>query len=37
VPKLLEGVHVRDGAITLRLPPLSFTVVATDGYSLDRR
>jgi alpha-L-arabinofuranosidase len=33
VPKQLESVPVRDGQITLRLPPLSFTVVATDRYS----
>jgi alpha-N-arabinofuranosidase len=33
IPKQLDGVPVRDGRITLRLPPLSFTVVATGGYS----
>jgi len=33
VPKQLESVPVRDGGITLRLPPLSFTVVTTAGYS----
>jgi alpha-L-arabinofuranosidase len=32
VPKQLDSVAVRDGRITLRLPPLSFTVVATEGY-----
>jgi alpha-N-arabinofuranosidase len=32
VPKQLEGTPVRDGRITLRLPPLSFTVVTTAGY-----
>ena len=31
-PKRLEGAPVRDGRITLRLPPLSFTVVTTGGY-----
>ncbi|HJZ49979.1 MAG TPA: alpha-N-arabinofuranosidase [Roseiflexaceae bacterium] len=36
VPKTLDGMPVRDGRITLRLPPLSFTVVTTAGYSLDR-
>jgi alpha-N-arabinofuranosidase len=33
VPKTLDGMPVRDGRITLRLPPLSFTVVTTAGYS----
>ncbi|HET9221514.1 MAG TPA: alpha-N-arabinofuranosidase [Roseiflexaceae bacterium] len=37
VPKQLEGAPVRDGRITLRLPPLSFTVVATDGYGSGRQ
>ena len=32
VPKQLEGMAVRDRQITLRLPPLSFTVVPTTGY-----
>jgi alpha-N-arabinofuranosidase len=36
VPKTLESVPVEDRHVTLRLPPLSFTVVTTDGYSLDR-
>jgi alpha-N-arabinofuranosidase len=36
VPKQLAGVPVRDGEITLRLPPLSFTVVTTAGYRLDQ-
>ncbi len=36
VPKTLDGMPVRDGRITLSLPPLSFTVVPTAGYSLDR-
>jgi alpha-N-arabinofuranosidase len=36
VPQRLEGGPLRDGRITLRLPPLSFTVVTTEGYSLDR-
>jgi alpha-N-arabinofuranosidase len=36
VPKQVDGVPVRDGRITLRLPPLSFTVVTAAGYSLDR-
>ena len=31
-PKRLDGVQVRDGRITLQLPPLSFTVVPTSGY-----
>jgi alpha-N-arabinofuranosidase len=33
VPRKIDGVPVRDGRITLRLPPLSFTVVRTAGYS----
>jgi alpha-N-arabinofuranosidase len=33
VPQKLEGMPVQDGRITLRLPPLSFTVVTTDKYS----
>jgi alpha-L-arabinofuranosidase len=33
VPRRLEGAAVRDGRLTLRLPPLSFTVVTTSGYS----
>jgi alpha-N-arabinofuranosidase len=36
VPKRLDGGPVRDGRMTLRLPPLSFTVVATGGYSAER-
>jgi len=36
VPRRLEGGPLRDGRINLRLPPLSFTVVTTEGYSLDR-
>ena len=36
VPKQLDGLPVRDGRITLRLPPLSFTVVTTAEYNLDR-
>jgi alpha-L-arabinofuranosidase len=36
VPQRLEGGSLRDGRITLRLPPLSFTAVTTEGYSLDR-
>ncbi len=32
VPTRLDGGPVRDGRISLRLPPLSFTVVATAGY-----
>jgi alpha-N-arabinofuranosidase len=36
VPKKLDGGPVRDGRLTLRLPPLSFTVVATSGYRHDR-
>jgi alpha-N-arabinofuranosidase len=32
VPKTLESVPVDDGRVTLRLPPLSFTVVTTKGY-----
>jgi alpha-N-arabinofuranosidase len=35
-PKQLDGLRVEEGRITLRLPPLSFTVLTTDGYSLDR-
>jgi alpha-N-arabinofuranosidase len=35
-PKQLDGLRVEDRRITLRLPPLSFTVVTTAGYSLDR-
>jgi alpha-L-arabinofuranosidase len=31
--KQLDGLRVEDGRITLRLPPLSFTVVTTAGYS----
>jgi alpha-L-arabinofuranosidase len=34
--KQLDGLRVEDRRITLRLPPLSFTVVTTAGYSLDR-
>ena len=36
VPKSLDGMSVDDRRITLRLPPLSFTVVTTEQYSLDR-
>jgi alpha-L-arabinofuranosidase len=36
VPQRLGGAPVRDGRIALRLPPLSFTVVTTAGYSADR-
>jgi len=32
-PKQLDGLRIDDGRITLRLPPLSFTVVTTTGYS----
>ena len=32
VPQRMDGVPVRDGRLTLRLPPLSFTVVKTAGY-----
>jgi alpha-L-arabinofuranosidase len=35
-PQRLEGVPLRDGRISLQLPPLSFTVVTTEGYSLNR-
>jgi alpha-N-arabinofuranosidase len=31
-PKKLDGLRIENGRITLRLPPLSFTVVATTGY-----
>jgi len=31
-PKQLGGLRIEDGRITLRLPPLSFTVVTTTGY-----
>jgi alpha-L-arabinofuranosidase len=34
-PRRLEGMPANDGRITLRLPPLSFTVVTTAGYSFD--
>jgi alpha-L-arabinofuranosidase len=37
VPKQLDGMPVRDGRITLRLPALSFTVVTTAGYGFDRQ
>jgi alpha-N-arabinofuranosidase len=36
VPKTLDSTPVRDGRTTLRLPPLSFTVLTTAGYSPDR-
>jgi alpha-N-arabinofuranosidase len=36
VPKQLEGTAVRNGMLTLHLPPLSFTVVPTEAYSPDR-
>jgi alpha-N-arabinofuranosidase len=36
VPKQLDGMPVRDGRISLRLPPLSFTVITTAEYSADR-
>jgi alpha-N-arabinofuranosidase len=32
-PKRLDGLRIDDGRITLRLPPLSFTVVTTTGYT----
>lgn len=32
-PKQLDGLKIEDGRLTLRLPPLSFTVVTTSGYS----
>ena len=32
-PKQLDGLRIDDGRLTLRLPPLSFTVVTTTGYS----
>src|SRR6476469_1378615 len=32
-PKQLDGLKIDGGRITLRLPPLSFTVVTTTGYS----
>ena len=32
-PKQLDGLRIDDGRITLRLPPLSFTVVTTTGYT----
>ena len=32
-PRLLESLPVVDGKLTLRLPPLSFTVVPTTGYT----
>jgi alpha-N-arabinofuranosidase len=35
VPRRLEGMPATDGRITLRLPPLSFTVVTTAGYNFD--
>lgn len=37
IPKQLDGVSMRDGKLTLRLPPLSFTVVSTAGYNFDRQ
>jgi alpha-N-arabinofuranosidase len=37
VPRQFDGLPVRDGRITLRLPPLSFTVVPTAGYDSGRR
>ncbi|MBC8077370.1 MAG: alpha-N-arabinofuranosidase [Chloroflexales bacterium] len=33
VPQRLEGEQIRDGRMTLRLPPLSFTAVTTAGYT----
>lgn len=36
VPKSLDGMLVDDRRITLRLPPLSFTVVTTEQYCRDR-
>jgi alpha-L-arabinofuranosidase len=33
VPRTLPGEPIRDGRLGLRLPPLSFTVVSTDGYA----
>ncbi|MEO7908327.1 MAG: alpha-N-arabinofuranosidase [Roseiflexaceae bacterium] len=32
-PKQLDGLRIDDRRITLRLPPLSFTVVTTTGYT----
>jgi alpha-N-arabinofuranosidase len=32
-PKQLDGLRIDDGRLTLRLPPLSFTVVTTTGYT----
>ncbi|GAB4439996.1 MAG: alpha-N-arabinofuranosidase [Chloroflexi bacterium OHK40] len=32
VPRQLPGGPIHDGRLTLELPPLSFTVVATEGY-----
>jgi alpha-L-arabinofuranosidase len=31
-PKQLDGLKIDDGKLTLSLPPLSFTVVTTNGY-----
>jgi alpha-N-arabinofuranosidase len=36
VPQRLDGAPVQDGRLTLRLPPLSFTVVTTAGYGSNR-
>ena len=36
VPRQLEGMPVRDGRVSLHLPPLSFTVMTTVGYQPDR-
>jgi alpha-L-arabinofuranosidase len=33
VPKQLDGLKIDGGRMTLRLPPLSFTVVTTTGYT----
>jgi alpha-L-arabinofuranosidase len=32
VPKTLDSIPIHAGCLTLRLPPLSFTVLATAGY-----
>ena len=36
VPRALSGQPVRDGTLTLTLPPLSFTVIATGDYGATR-
>ena len=35
-PKQLGGAALRAGRLTVHLPPLSFTVITTDGYPSDR-